>query len=71
MSAISEIKESIKKLSVVELAELVKELEEEFGVTARLAQSIQHRLHGVSAAAQSVDHAPQGPHPRQSILRKK
>jgi len=34
VSAISEIKESIKKLSVVELAELVKELEEEFGVTA-------------------------------------
>ncbi|MFC1562267.1 50S ribosomal protein L7/L12 [candidate division KSB1 bacterium] len=34
MSAIAEIKESIKKLSVVELAELVKELEEEFGVTA-------------------------------------
>lgn len=34
MSAIAEIKESIKKLSVVELAELVKELEQEFGVTA-------------------------------------
>ncbi|MFC1477077.1 50S ribosomal protein L7/L12 [candidate division KSB1 bacterium] len=34
MSAIEEIKESIKKLSVVELAELVKELEDEFGVTA-------------------------------------
>ncbi|KPK90351.1 50S ribosomal protein L7/L12 [bacterium SM23_31] len=34
MSAIAEIKESIKKLTVVELAELVKELENEFGVTA-------------------------------------
>lgn len=34
MSAIAEIKESIKKLTVVELAELVKELEDEFGVSA-------------------------------------
>ena len=34
MSSIAEIKESIKKLTVVELAELVKELEEEFGVSA-------------------------------------
>lgn len=34
MSAIQEIKESIKKLTVVELAELVKDLEEEFGVSA-------------------------------------
>ncbi len=34
MSAIAEIKESIKKLTVVELADLVKDLEEEFGVTA-------------------------------------
>jgi len=34
VSAIAEIKESIKKLTVVELAELVKELENEFGVTA-------------------------------------
>ena len=34
MSAIAEIKESIKKLTVVELADLVKDLEEEFGVSA-------------------------------------
>ena len=34
MSAIAEIQESIKKLTVVELAELVKELEDEFGVSA-------------------------------------
>ena len=34
MSAIEEIKESIKKLTVVELADLVKDLEEEFGVSA-------------------------------------
>ncbi|MFC1514241.1 50S ribosomal protein L7/L12, partial [candidate division KSB1 bacterium] len=34
MSTISEIKESIKKLTVVELADLVKDLEEEFGVSA-------------------------------------
>lgn len=34
MSAIQEIKESIKKLTVVELSELVKDLEEEFGVSA-------------------------------------
>jgi len=34
VSAIAEIKESIKKLTVVELAELVKELEDEFGVSA-------------------------------------
>ncbi len=34
MSAIEEIKESIKKLTVVELAELVKDLEDEFGVSA-------------------------------------
>ncbi len=34
MSAIADIKESIKKLTVVELADLVKDLEEEFGVSA-------------------------------------
>jgi len=34
VSAIKEIKESIKKLTVVELAALVKDLEDEFGVTA-------------------------------------
>ncbi len=34
MSAIADIKKSIKKLTVVELADLVKDLEEEFGVSA-------------------------------------
>ena len=34
MSAIVDIKESIKKLTVLELADLVKDLEEEFGVSA-------------------------------------
>ena len=34
MSSVTDIKESIKKLTVIELAELVKDLEEEFGVTA-------------------------------------
>jgi large subunit ribosomal protein L7/L12 len=34
VSAIEEIKESIKKLTVIELAELVKDLEDEFGVSA-------------------------------------
>lgn len=34
MSSIADIKESIKKLTVVELSELVKDLEDEFGVTA-------------------------------------
>jgi len=34
VSAIVDIKESIKKLTVLELADLVKDLEEEFGVSA-------------------------------------
>ena len=34
MSSLADIKESIKKLTVVELSELVKDLEEEFGVSA-------------------------------------
>ena len=34
MSAIVDIKESIKKLTVLELADLVKDLEEEFGVSS-------------------------------------
>ena len=34
MSSIADIKKSIKKLTVVELSELVKDLEDEFGVTA-------------------------------------
>ena len=34
MSATAEIKELIKKMNVMELAELVKELEQEFGVSA-------------------------------------
>ena len=34
MSSVTDIKESIKKLTVIELADLVKDLEEEFGVTA-------------------------------------
>lgn len=34
MTATSEIKELIKKMNVMELAELVKDLEQEFGVSA-------------------------------------
>lgn len=34
MSSIADIKESIKQLTVMELSELVKDLEEEFNVTA-------------------------------------
>ncbi len=34
MTATSEIKEMIKKMNVMELAELVKDLEQEFGVSA-------------------------------------
>lgn len=34
MGSIADIKESIKKLTVVELADLVKDLEDEFGVSA-------------------------------------
>ncbi len=56
MSAIEEIKESIKKLTVVELAELVKDLEDEFGVTA--AAPVMAAAPGAAAAA-AGDAAPE------------
>jgi len=53
VSAIEKIKESIKKLTVVELSDLVKQLEEEFGVTA----AVPVFAAGVSAAATSGEAA--------------
>lgn len=51
MSKINEIIESVKGLTVLELAELVKAFEEEFGVTAAAPAAVAVPVAGVAAAA--------------------
>ena len=54
MSATAEIKELIKKMNVMELAELVKELEQEFGVSAAAPVAVA-AAPGAGAGAAAVE----------------
>ncbi|MCL6560311.1 MAG: 50S ribosomal protein L7/L12 [Firmicutes bacterium] len=51
MSKIAEVIDTIKGLTVIELAELVKALEEEFGVTAAAPVAVAAPVPGAPAAA--------------------
>lgn len=51
MSKIAEVMDTIKGLTVIELAELVKALEEEFGVTAAAPVAVAAPVPGAPAAA--------------------
>lgn len=57
MSKVAEIVESIKELSVLELSELVKTLEEEFGVSAAapVAMAAAPNAGGAAAAEEEVE----------------
>ncbi len=55
MSKINEIIESVKGLTVIELAELVKAFEEEFGVTAAAPVAVAAPAAGGGAAAPAAE----------------
>lgn len=55
MSALTKIVDDISKLSVVELSELVKALEEKFGVSAAVQMAAAPAASGAPAAAQAEE----------------
>jgi len=56
---LAEIIEKIEKLSVLELAELVKALEEKFGVSAAAPVAVQSQQAGGTAPAANAEAAPE------------